>query len=92
MFPHDDRAIVEAVQSIAEARGIPLAQIALAWVLKNTAVTALIVGATMPHHLVDAVAALAVQMSDDEIERLEEGYTPRWQQGILSPLSVATMT
>jgi aryl-alcohol dehydrogenase-like predicted oxidoreductase len=71
-----DRPIVDAVQKIAEARGIPMAQVALAWVLKNAVVTAPIVGPTKPHHLSDAVAALDVRLTDDEIRALEEPYGP----------------
>ena len=71
-----DRPIVEAVQRIAEARGIAMAQVALAWVLGNPAVSAPIVGATKPHHLADAVAALDVQLTDDEIKQLEAHYQP----------------
>jgi 1-deoxyxylulose-5-phosphate synthase len=72
-----DKAIVDAVQRVAEARGVPMAQIALAWVLKNPVVTAPIVGATKPRHLTDAAAALSVHLADDEIRALEEHYTPR---------------
>jgi aryl-alcohol dehydrogenase-like predicted oxidoreductase len=71
-----DKPIVEAVQRVAEARGIPMAQVALAWVLRNPAVTAPIIGPTKPHHLTDAVAALDVQLSDDEAAALEEPYGP----------------
>jgi aryl-alcohol dehydrogenase-like predicted oxidoreductase len=72
-----DRPIVEAVHRVAEARDVPMAQVALAWVLKNPVVAAPIVGATKPHHLPDAVAALGIQLSDDEIRAVEEPYTPR---------------
>jgi aryl-alcohol dehydrogenase-like predicted oxidoreductase len=58
-----DIPIVEAVDKVAQARGIPMAQVALAWVLKHPAVTAPIVGATKPHHLPDAVAACDVHLS-----------------------------
>jgi 1-deoxyxylulose-5-phosphate synthase len=71
-----DRSIVEAVARVAEARGIPMAQVALAWVLRNPVVAAPIVGPTKPHHLSDAVAALDVQLSDDEVGMLEEHYGP----------------
>src|SRR5215217_3503054 len=71
-----DRPIVEAVQKIADDRGIPMAQVALAWVLKNPVVTAPIVGPTKPHHLPDAVAALGVQLTDEEIKAMEEPYGP----------------
>jgi aryl-alcohol dehydrogenase-like predicted oxidoreductase len=64
------------VQKIAETRGIPMAEVALAWVLKNPVVTAPIVGPTKPHHLSDAVAALDVHLTDDEIHILEEPYGP----------------
>lgn len=80
-FVENDEPIVEAVQQIAEARGVPMAQVALAWVLKNPVVAAPIVGATKPHHLADAAAALDVHLTNDEIRRLEEPYTPRLPKG-----------
>ena len=80
-FGDGDQPIVDAVQRVAEARGIPMAQVALAWVLKNPVVAAPIVGATKPHHLPDAVAALDVHLTDDEINMLEEPYTPRLPTG-----------
>ena len=73
----EDRPIVDAVQRIADARGVPMAQVALAWVLQNPVVTAPIVGATKPHHLDDAVAALDVYLTADESRVLEEPYSPR---------------
>jgi 1-deoxyxylulose-5-phosphate synthase len=76
-FDNDsDRSIVEAVQRVAEARGIPMAHVALAWVLKHPVVSAPIVGATKPRHLPDAVAALDVHLTEDEIRALEEPYGP----------------
>jgi 1-deoxyxylulose-5-phosphate synthase len=80
-FGDADRPIAEAVQRVAEARSIPMAQVALAWVLKNPVVAAPIVGATKPYHLPDAVAALDVQLSDDQIRTLEEPYTPHLPTG-----------
>jgi aryl-alcohol dehydrogenase-like predicted oxidoreductase len=68
--------IVDAVASIAAEHGVSAAQVALAWVLQRPVVTAPIVGATKPSHLADAVAALEVQLSADEVTRLEEHYTP----------------
>jgi aryl-alcohol dehydrogenase-like predicted oxidoreductase len=76
-----DRQVVEVVQRIAEARGIPMAQVALAWVLHNPTVTAPIVGPTKPHHLADAVAALDVTLSPEEIGALEEHYAVRQPTG-----------
>ncbi len=69
--------IVEAVQAIAEAHNVPMAQIALAWLLHKEAVTAPIVGATRPQHLTDAIAALDVKLSGEEIQRLEAPYVPQ---------------
>ena len=54
-----------------------MAQVAMAWVLKNPVVSAPIVGATKPHHLADAAAALSIQLTGDEIRSLEEHYTSR---------------
>ncbi len=71
-----DRVIVERVAEVAEARGVPRAQIALAWVLKNPTITAPIIGATKDHHISDAVAALDIELTADEITKLEEPYVP----------------
>jgi aryl-alcohol dehydrogenase-like predicted oxidoreductase len=76
-----DRPIVEAVHRIAEARQVPMARVALAWVLKNPVVAAPIVGPTKPHHLTDAVAALDVELTDAEITTLEAPYTPHVPTG-----------
>ena len=73
--------IVAAVGEVAEARGIPMAQVALAWVLRNPSVAAPIVGPTKDHHLPDAVAALDVELTEDEIAALEAPYTPRMPSG-----------
>jgi aryl-alcohol dehydrogenase-like predicted oxidoreductase len=72
-----DKDTVKAVAQIAGARGVPMAQVAMAWVLKNPVVAAPIVGATRPHHLADAAAALDIELTDDEVTALEEHYTPR---------------
>ena len=70
-----DQPVVEAVQRIAEKRGVQMAQIAMAWVLSKPVVTAPIVGATKTHHLTDAAAALEIQLTEEEISHLEEPYT-----------------
>ncbi|MGB7962852.1 MAG: aldo/keto reductase [Propionicimonas sp.] len=70
-----DRAIVDAIEVLAADRGVPMAQIALAWLLTKPAVSCPIVGATKPHHLKDAVEALDVTLTDDEIAALEQPYT-----------------
>lgn len=80
-FSEADKPVADAVQKIAEARGIPMAHVALAWVLNNPVVTAPIVGATKEHHLPDAVAALDVRLTEEEIKVLEEPYTLRMPIG-----------
>jgi aryl-alcohol dehydrogenase-like predicted oxidoreductase len=70
-----DKAVVDAVQVIAGARGVPMAQVALAWVLAKPVVSCPIVGATKPRHLQDAVEALDIVLTDDEMVALEEPYT-----------------
>ena len=71
-----DFDVVERVAEVAAARGVPAAQVALAWLLHRPGVTAPIVGATKPGHLEDALAAEALALDDDEIARLEEPYVP----------------
>jgi aryl-alcohol dehydrogenase-like predicted oxidoreductase len=71
-----DRKIVERVAEVAQARGVPRAQIALAWLLHKPFVTAPIIGASRPGHLEDAVAALSVQLTPEELGALEEPYVP----------------
>jgi aryl-alcohol dehydrogenase-like predicted oxidoreductase len=71
-----DRVVVERVQAISKARGIPAAQIGLAWHLHKPGITSPIVGATKPAHLKDAIAAVEVDLSAEEIKSLEEAYVP----------------
>jgi aryl-alcohol dehydrogenase-like predicted oxidoreductase len=71
-----DRKVVDRVAQVAEARGIPRAQVALAWLLAKPVITAPIVGATKLQHLDDALAAVDVRLSEDEIAGLEEPYVP----------------
>ncbi len=72
----DDFATIDRVGELAEKRGLPRAQIALAWLLHQPGVTAPIVGASQPHHLEDALAAVSVQLSADERQFLEAPYQP----------------
>jgi aryl-alcohol dehydrogenase-like predicted oxidoreductase len=81
LYSDDDRRIVDAVGKIAESRGVSRAQVALAWVLRQPAVTAPIIGATKPQHLQDAIAAVGFDLSDDEAAQLEGPYTPREPAG-----------
>jgi aryl-alcohol dehydrogenase-like predicted oxidoreductase len=71
-----DRKVIEAVASVAAARGISRAQVALAWVLAKPVVTAPIIGASKPGHLDEAVAALDLTLTDAEIVQLEAAYVP----------------
>jgi 1-deoxyxylulose-5-phosphate synthase len=76
-----DEPVINAVQKLAGSRGVSMAQIALAWVLRNPLVSAPIVGVTKPHHLPDAVDTLALVLTDDEVQGLEEPYQeygPSW--------------
>jgi aryl-alcohol dehydrogenase-like predicted oxidoreductase len=71
-----DRKVVERVAEVASRRGVPRAQVALAWLLHKPLVTAPIVGASKPQHLEDAVAALSLKLPPEEITKLEEPYVP----------------
>jgi aryl-alcohol dehydrogenase-like predicted oxidoreductase len=77
LYQDGDRVIVEAVSTIAQARGVSRAQVALAWVSQVPGVSAPIIGATKPEHLQDAIASLALELSAEEISALEAPYTPR---------------
>lgn len=76
-----NRAIVDAVARVAEGRGVSRAQIALAWVAQQSAVTAPIVGATKAAHIDDAVAAVSIRLEAAELAELEGAYTPRDPEG-----------
>jgi aryl-alcohol dehydrogenase (NADP+) len=75
-LPPADQAIVAAVQKIAKARGVPPAQVALAWVCQRPRVTAPIIGASKPHHIDDAVAAQSLGLDASEMAALEAPYLP----------------
>ncbi|MCW2758277.1 MAG: putative aldo/keto oxidoreductase, NAD(P)-dependent, related to aryl-alcohol dehydrogenase [Nocardioidaceae bacterium] len=76
LFTDADKTVVDTVLAVAERRGTPPAQVALAWLLAQPVVTSPIVGVTKPEHLADAVAAVDVELSADEIEELSAGYVP----------------
>jgi aryl-alcohol dehydrogenase-like predicted oxidoreductase len=76
LYSDADFEIVNRVTEIAEERGVPNAQVALAWMLSKLVITAPIIGASKPGHLEDAVAALSLTLTEDEIRRLEELYQP----------------
>ena len=71
-----DFDVVEAVQGVAAARGVPTAQVALAWLLSKAGVTAPIVGSTKASHLEDALAAEQLTLTEDEVSSLEKPYVP----------------
>jgi aryl-alcohol dehydrogenase-like predicted oxidoreductase len=78
-----DRLVVDRLGEVATQRGVPRAQVALAWMLGKPAITAPIVGATRPHHLADAVAALSLRLTPEEIAGLEAPYIPHAVVGFL---------
>jgi aryl-alcohol dehydrogenase-like predicted oxidoreductase len=78
-----DRVIIDRVGDIAATRGLPRAQVALAWLLQKPGISAPIIGATKPEHLSDAVAALSVKLSPEEIAKLEEPYAPHPVSGFI---------
>ncbi|WP_091678877.1 aldo/keto reductase [Methylocapsa palsarum] len=78
-----DQKIIAAVAGIAAVRRVPRAQVALAWLLQKNGVTSPIIGASKPQHLDDAVAALSLKLSAEEITALEEPYAPRRDAGLV---------
>src|SRR5437764_461167 len=74
--PELDQPVIDRVNELAAERGVPAAQVGLAWLLHKPGVTAPIVGATKASHLEDALAAEQLQLSEDELRRLEEPYLP----------------
>lgn len=72
-----DEAVVNAVQQVAEELGRPMAHVAIAWLRRQPALSAPLIGVTKPSHLTDAVAALDLELSDDQAARLEAPYVPR---------------
>jgi 1-deoxyxylulose-5-phosphate synthase len=77
LYRDSDRHVVDQVTALAAARGVPRAQVALAWVMDNPQIDAAIVGATKSVHLSDALAALQIELSAEETAQLESAYQPR---------------
>jgi len=81
LYPDSDRLIVEEVAKVAAGRGVSPAQVALAWLVANPVITAPIIGATQPHHIDDAVASLAIELTAEEKAALERHYAPHQVAG-----------
>jgi aryl-alcohol dehydrogenase-like predicted oxidoreductase len=79
------REVVSAVEAVARARGVPMAQVAMAWLLHKDGITSPIIGATRVSHLEDAVAAVEFSLSPEEIEQIEAPYQPRAVPAYLLP-------
>ncbi|MGZ4438623.1 MAG: aldo/keto reductase [Nocardioidaceae bacterium] len=76
LYRDEDEAVVATVGEVAERRGVPMAQVGLAWLLAQPVVTSPIVGVTKPQYLTDAVAAVDLELTADELEELGAGYRP----------------
>jgi len=76
LYNADDFAVVDVVSEIAAERGVPMAQVAMAWLLQRPGVTAPIVGATKVNHVTDAIAAAELELSAEEIARIDAPYVP----------------
>jgi aryl-alcohol dehydrogenase (NADP+) len=76
-YREPDFKVVEALDAVAKARGVSNMQVALAWVLKNPAVTAPIIGTSKPHHLDDALGAFSITLTEEEVKTLEAPYRPK---------------
>ena len=81
-----DRAVIDAVQALAAARGVPMATIGLAWHFTKPQVTAPIIGATKPEHIADAVKALDIALTGEEVAVLEAPYRPKFPTGMGMPM------
>jgi 1-deoxyxylulose-5-phosphate synthase len=81
LYRPGDRLIVEQVAKIAADRQVPRAQVALAWVANQPGITAPIIGATKPHHIDDAVAALDIELTEAELQQLDSAYEPHHPAG-----------
>lgn len=81
LYPDSDRTVVDVVGQVAERRGVTRAQVALAWLMAQPQVSSPIVGVTKPHHLTDAVAAVDLELTADEMAELEAPYEPHAVSG-----------
>jgi 1-deoxyxylulose-5-phosphate synthase len=81
LYRDTDREIVERALEVAGKRGVPATEVALAWMLRNPAVTSPIVGVTKPEQLTQAIAAVDVELDDEEVAFLEEPYLPHSETG-----------
>lgn len=77
-----DKRVVDRLGEVAEARGVSRAQVALAWILTKLTITAPIVGATKLQHIEDAVAAVTLKLTPEEVKALEEPYVPHAVLGL----------
>ncbi|MHA7819700.1 MAG: aldo/keto reductase [Erythrobacter sp.] len=89
IYPEDeaDDAVIRALEAVAKERGTEMASLALAWHFTRPAVVAPIIGASKPHHIDAAVAALDIVLSDAELKALEQPYRPKWPTGMGTPMS-----
>lgn len=83
LYLPSDRAVADAVAKVAAARGVPRAQVALAWVIQKPGITAPIIGASRAGHIEDAVAALSLALTTEEIATLEAPYEPHKVAGFV---------
>ena len=86
-YAADDQQVIQAVATIAQARGISAAEVAMAWLLQKPGITSPIIGATKAKHLSDAVAALDVVLTAEEVTALEQYYVTRPVSGVLFPMN-----
>jgi aryl-alcohol dehydrogenase-like predicted oxidoreductase len=75
-YQESDYVVVDRITELAKKRGIPNAQIALAWMLHKPGISSPIIGATKPNHIEDAIKAVEIKLTDEEIKYLEEPYLP----------------
>lgn len=82
-----DDAVIRALEGVAKGRGAEMASVALAWHFTHPTVSAPIVGASKPHHIYAAVAALDIDLTDEDVKELEAPYRPKWPTGMGTPMT-----